>query len=87
MKTQLKELLEFPCLFTYKVIGFATPKLLIQVLKVIEFYTPGNYLSLIKKSKKGNYHSISITIRATDINQIETLYDELSAIEIVRVVL
>ncbi|MDD0438147.1 DUF493 family protein, partial [Shigella sonnei] len=36
---------------------------------------------------KGNYHSVSITINATHIEQVETLYEELGKIDIVRMVL
>ena len=38
-------------------------------------------------SSKGNYHSVSITINATHIEQVETLYEELGNIDIVRMVL
>ncbi|EJS9792022.1 DUF493 family protein, partial [Vibrio parahaemolyticus] len=35
----------------------------------------------------GNYHSVSINITATSIEQVETLYKELGEIDIVRMVL
>lgn len=87
MKTKLNELLEFPCSFTYKVMGQAKPELVEQVVEVVQRHAPGDYAPEIKPSSKGNYHSVSITITATHIDQVETLYEELGNIDIVRMVL
>lgn len=87
MKTKLNELLEFPCSFTYKVMGQAKPELVDQVVEVIQRHAPGDYTPSIKPSSKGNYHSVSITINATHIDQVETLYKELGELELVRMVL
>ncbi len=84
---KLKELLEFPCSFTYKVMGHAKPELPELVLEVIQRHAPGDYSPTIKPSAKGNYHSLSINITATSIEQVETLYKELGEIDIVRMVL
>ncbi|MCG3731861.1 DUF493 family protein YbeD [Vibrio cincinnatiensis] len=84
---KLKDLLEFPCSFTYKVMGHAKPELPELVLEVIQRHAPGDYSPRIKPSGKGNYHSVSITITATSIEQVETLYQELGNIDIVRMVL
>ncbi|EKT61463.1 DUF493 family protein YbeD [Providencia burhodogranariea] len=87
MKTKLNELLEFPCSFTYKVMGVAEPELLDQVVEVVQRHAPGDYSPDVKPSSKGNYHSVSITINATHIEQVETLYEELGALERVKMVL
>ena len=87
MKTKLDELLEFPCSFTYKVMGLAQPELVDRVIEVVQRHAPGDYSPQIKPSSKGNYHSISITITATHIEQVEILYEELGDIDIVRMVL
>lgn len=87
MKTKLNELLEFPCSFTYKVMGTARPELVDQVVEVIQRHAPGDYTPQVKPSSKGNYHAVSITITATHIEQVETLYEELGKIELVRMVL
>ncbi|CAM4037332.1 DUF493 family protein YbeD [Vibrio neonatus] len=84
---KLKDLLEFPCKFTYKVMGYAKPELPDLVLEVIQRHAPGNYSPSITPSGKGTYNAISVTITATSIEQVEILYKELSDIEIVRVVL
>lgn len=87
MKTKLNELLEFPCSFTYKIMGEAKPELVDQVVGVVQKHAPGDYTPTVKPSSKGNYHSVSITINATHIDQVETLYKELGDIDIVRMVL
>lgn len=87
MKTQLGELLTFPCPFTYKVMGVAHPDLLENILAVIQHHAPGDYAPKIKPSKNGNYHSVSITITAVNIEQVEALYEDLGKIELVRMVL
>ncbi|EPE7782705.1 TPA: DUF493 family protein YbeD [Yersinia enterocolitica] len=87
MKTKLNELLEFPCPFTYKVMGIAEPQLVNQVVEVVQRHAPGDYTPEVKPSSKGNYHSVSITITATHIDQVETLYEELGNLKLVRMVL
>ncbi len=87
MKTKLNELLDFPCSFTYKVVGLAKPELAGQVTEVVQRHIPGEYTPQIKPSSKGNYRSVSITVTATHIQQIEILYEELSKLELVRMVL
>ena len=86
-QTKLNELLDFPCSFTYKVMGEAKPELVDKVVSVIQRHAPGDYTPSIKPSSKGNYHSVSITINATHIDQIENLYKEFGQIDIVRMVL
>lgn len=87
MKTKLNELLAFPCRFTYKVMGSAQPELVDKVVEVVQRHAPGDYSPQVKPSSKGNYYSVSITITATHIEQVEKLYEELGKIDIVRMVL
>ena len=86
-KTKLHELLEFPCDFPYKVMGLAQPDLQDKVLAVVQKHIPGDYSLTIKPSSKCNYHSVSVTVRAENIEQIENLYKELAEIDIVKMVL
>ena len=67
--------------------GEAKPELNDKVIAVIQKHIPGDYTTTIKPSSKGNYHSVSVTVYAQQIEQIETLYEELGAIDIVKVVL
>ena len=87
MNTKFDELLEFPCKFPFKVLGVADPALPERVVEVLQQHAPGTYSPTVQPSSKGNYHSVSITITATHIEQVETLYEELGNIEIVRMVL
>ena len=48
---KLNELLEFPCNFTFKVVGEAKPELADEVLTVVQKNLPGDYVPKIKKSK------------------------------------
>ncbi|WMQ73887.1 MAG: hypothetical protein GPOALKHO_000905 [Sodalis sp.] len=80
-------LLAFPCPFTCKVMGSAQPELVEQMVEVVQRYASGDYLPQVKLSSKSNYHAVSITITATHIEQVETLYEELGKIDIVRMVL
>jgi putative lipoic acid-binding regulatory protein len=84
---KLKDLLEFPCSFTYKVMGHAKPELPERVLEVIQRHAPGDYTPVVKPSSKGTYHAVSVNIVAVSIEQVEILYKELGEIDIVRMVL
>lgn len=86
-QASLKELLEFPCDFPYKIMGEAHPELLDNVLEVIQRHAPGDYSPVVKPSRTGKYHSITVTINAKDIEQIENLYKELGELERVKMVL
>ena len=83
----LRELLEFPCKFTFKVTGYNKPELEDLVIEVIQRHAPGDYSPIVKPSSKGTYSAVSVSIHATSIEQIETLYQELGEIDIVRLVL
>ncbi|WP_373766670.1 DUF493 family protein YbeD [Glaesserella sp.] len=84
---KLKDLLEFPCSFTFKVVGAARDGLMDDVVSEVQKVVKGDYNPSLKESGKGTYHSISITIQAENIEQVETLYTDLAKIEGVRMVL
>lgn len=67
--------------------GKTEPKLTENILRVIQQYAPGDYTPITKPSSQGNYYSVSVTIHAVDINQIESLYQALSSIDGVIMVL
>lgn len=83
----LKDLLEFPCSFTFKVTGLAKPELRDKVVAVVQKVIPGDYVPVCRLSSKGTYEAVSITVQATSIEQIEILYKDLADIDIVRMVL
>ena len=82
MQTQFDKLLDFPCQQTFKVMGVADEKLPDQVINCLQNHAPS-----VKPSSKGNYHSLSISVRVTSKEHMETIYTELSKLELVRVVL
>lgn len=84
---KLKDLLEFPCSFTFKVVGAAREGLIDDVVSEVQKVVKGDYNPSLKESGKGTYHSVSITIQAENIEQVETLYADLAKIEGVRMVL
>lgn len=84
---QLKDLLEFPCSFTFKVVGAKRDTLIDDVVTTVQSVIKGDYQPTQKESAKGTYNSVSITIQADNIEQIETLYTDLAKIEGVRMVL
>ncbi|MDH2998328.1 hypothetical protein A1D22_01545 [Pasteurellaceae bacterium LFhippo2] len=86
-QAKLKDLLEFPCSFTFKVVGAARDGLVEDVVRETNKVVKGDYNPTMKASGKGTYHSVSITITAQNIEQVETLYTDLAKIEGVRMVL
>ncbi len=87
MKTKFNELLEFPCVLNFKVMGLAVPNLPDLIIAVLQKDTPADYAPKIKPSSKGTYHSVSIAVTVTSQEHIEKLYKDLSAIDEVRYVL
>ncbi|MEP4889187.1 MAG: DUF493 family protein YbeD [Aliiglaciecola sp.] len=87
MDTKFDQLLDFPCLQTFKVMGVAHEQLPIDVVSCLQNHAPGDYSPTIKPSSKGTYHSLSISVKVTSKEHMETIYTELSSLELVRVVL
>jgi hypothetical protein len=87
MKTKFDELLEFPTVLNFKVMGVACDELPDLIIAELQKHTPGDYVPKIKASSKGNYHSVSIAVTVTSKEHIETIYKTLTAIEQVRYVL
>lgn len=87
MKTHFDELLDFPCRQTFKIMGLADERLPDDVVSCLQQYAPGDYSPSIKPSSKGNYHSLSISVKVTSKEHMETLYVELAKLDLVRVVL
>ncbi|MBU3023038.1 DUF493 family protein YbeD [Aestuariibacter sp. A3R04] len=87
MDTRFDELLDFPCSQTFKVMGIAHEDLPQHVVTCLQAHAPGDYSPTVKPSKKGNYHSVSVSVRVTSKEHMETIYTELAKLELVRVVL
>lgn len=87
MDTRFDELLDFPTHQTFKVMGLAHEKLPEQVVSCLQQHAPGDYSPNVKPSSKGTYHSVSVSVRVTSKEHMETIYTELAKLELVRVVL
>jgi putative lipoic acid-binding regulatory protein len=87
MKTKFDELLEFPTVLNFKVMGVACDELPDLVISELQKHAPGDYSPKMKASSKGTYQSLSIAVTVTSKEHIETIYTKLTAIEIVRYVL
>lgn len=84
---KLKDLLEFPCNFTFKVVGMKRDDLAQDVVKMMSEYAKVIDEPKVQPSAKGTYESVSLTMRAENIEQVETLYKKLAEIDGVKMVL
>jgi len=87
MDTNFDQLLDFPCMQTFKVMGVAHPELSDVVVGRLQELAPGDYSPTIKPSAKGNYHSLSVSVHVTSKDHMESIYLEISKLDLVRVVL
>lgn len=84
-----ESLLEFPCDFPLKVMGLRQDGFAQAVLEVVRRHAPDFDAAALemRPSAKGNYLSLSCTVRAVSRAQLDALYVELSAHPLVKVVL
>jgi putative lipoic acid-binding regulatory protein len=87
METNFDKLLDFPCFQTFKVMGVAHEELPERVVSKLQELAPGDYAPTVKESSKGNYHSMSLSVQVTSKEHMESIYIELTKIDLVRVVL
>lgn len=85
--TKFDEYLEFPCPFTFKIMGVANVNLTDQVLAKLQSIAPGDYVPKVKPSSKGTYESITVVATVTSKEHIEQIYTEIGSLEDVRYVL
>lgn len=81
--------IEFPCLYPIKIIGVASPGFRESAVKVVERHAGSIDPNLIEvnPSKGKNYVSIRVTIAATGIEQLQTLFEELKTLPETKMVL
>ena len=84
-----ESLLEFPCDFPIKVMGARVDGFAQAVAEVVLVHAPEfDPASMeMRPSSKGNYLSLTCTIRATSRDQLDALYRALTAHPMVKVVL
>ena len=75
--------LEFPCQFPIKAMGLATEGLHLHVLEIVKRHAPdtGHDALTRRASKNGKYVSVTITIEATSREQLDAIYQDLTASE------
>lgn len=76
-----ESLLDFPCDFPVKVMGRAAEDFVAVVTEIVTRHVPELDESRIttRASRDGNFVSVTFTIVARDRQQLDTLYEELSA--------
>lgn len=81
--------IEFPCLYPIKIIGVASADFQESVVSVVERHTGKISDELIKErvSRKSNYLSITITIAATGEEQLQHIFEDLKALDSIKMVL
>ncbi len=81
--------IEFPCLYPIKIIGESVEGFQTTVIEIVERHTGDLDASLIdiKASGQNNYLSVRVTIAATGEEQLRNLFEDLKALESVRLVL
>lgn len=67
--------------------GIADPKLMGDVVAVIQKHAQGDYAPSVKPSSKGTYHSLSIPVTVNSKEQIEAIYNDLNKLDLVRYIL
>lgn len=89
MSTQDKPLLQFPCLFSIKVFGIATPEFEIAVQAILHTHIPQTDIIAVdtRPSKANKYVALTLRITATSQAQLDALYQELSAHKLVLMAL
>lgn len=81
--------IEFPCAYPIKVMGDAAPDFRAFVIEVMRRYDHELDESLVTEriSSKGTFSSVTVTITATGIPQLEALHVEFKASGRVKMVL
>lgn len=82
-------LLEFPCDFPIKIMGARVDGFAQAVLDVVLTHAPDFDAATVemRPSSKGNYLAITCTFRAVSQVQVDSMYRELTAHPMVKVVL
>ncbi len=81
--------IEFPCLYPIKIIGRSVEGFQATVIEVVERHTGDLDADLIniQASAQSSYLSVRVTIAATGEEQLRNLFEDLKALESVKLVL
>jgi len=77
---QEETLLKFPCEFSIKAMGLATPDFDALVVEIVRVHAPDITEGAVRSrpSKGGKYVSVTVTINATSKHQLDTIYQALT---------
>ena len=89
MPSETESYLEFPCQFPIKAMGLAVEGLHLHVFEIVKRHAPNTELQAVSQraSKNGKYLAITITIEATSREQLDAIYQELTASEYITMAL
>ncbi len=84
-----ESLITYPCDFPIKIMGATQDAFAQTMLDVVRLHDPDfdSGRMEMRPSAKGNYLSLTVTVRATSREQLDNLYRALSAHPMVKVVL
>ena len=89
MPTPTDSLIEYPCDFPIKIMGPTQNDFAQTIVNVVIQHDPEFHAGKMemRPSSKGNYLSLTATVRATSREQLDNLYRALSSHPMVKVVL
>ena len=84
-----ESLIEYPSDFPIKVMGHMHETFAQTIVEVVTIHDPTFHAGKVdmRPSSKGNYLSLTITVRAVSREQLDTIYRELSSHPMVKFVL
>ncbi len=84
-----KSLIEYPCDFPIKIMGAMQESFAETIVDVVTLHDPEFHAGKMdmRPSTQGNYLSLTVTVRATSREQLDTLYRALSSHPMVKIVL
>jgi hypothetical protein len=89
MLNPVDSLIDFPCDFPIKIMGAMQDTFAQTMVDVVSSHDPDFHAGKLemRHSAKGNYLSLTVTVRATSREQLDNLYRALSAHPMVKMVL
>jgi putative lipoic acid-binding regulatory protein len=89
MNASDESLITYPCDFPIKIMGGTQDAFAQTMVDLVRLYDPEFDASKMemRPSTKGNYLSLTVTVRATNREQLDNLYRALSSHPMVKVVL
>jgi putative lipoic acid-binding regulatory protein len=84
-----ESLIDYPCDFPIKIMGAMQDAFARTMVEVVTLHDPEFHSGKMdmRPSAKGNYLSLTVTVRATSREQLDNLYRALSSHPMVKIVL